>query len=156
MLRYNNDIIINLPIARVIELFDNPDNLQHWQPGFVSFEHVSGEIGHEGAVSKLVYVSGRRKIEMLETIIKRDLPYRFSATYVAKGVYNRIDNSFEDLKEEGTRWVADNEFEFKGLMKLMEWLMPKAVQKQSYDYMEMFKDFAENNISVVEGSSNEE
>jgi len=149
MIRYSNEIGIKLPVSKVIELFDNPDNMKHWQPGFVSFEHVSGTAGAEGAVSKLVYLEGKRRIEMLETIIKRDLPYSFSGTYTAKGVYNRIDNRFEDLKEEGTRWTAENEFEFKGFMKLMGWLMPNAFKKQSMKYMEMFKDFAENDKSVL-------
>ena len=41
-MKYENSIVIQLPVARVIELFDNPDNMQYWQKGLQSFEHVSG------------------------------------------------------------------------------------------------------------------
>ena len=36
-MKYQNEIEINLPLNRVIELFDNPDNLKRWQPGLESF-----------------------------------------------------------------------------------------------------------------------
>ena len=44
-------ITINQPAEKVWELFMNPDNLQHWLTGFVSAEHLSGNIGETGSVS---------------------------------------------------------------------------------------------------------
>ena len=143
-MKYQNEIEINLPLYRVIELFDNPDNLKHWQPGLESFEPISGTPGQPGAKSRLKYNMGNRKIEMIETITKRNLPDEFSGTYEAKGVYNIISNRFISLGDYKTRWVADNEFQFSGFMKLMGWLMPGLFKKQSQKYLEDFKKFAEN------------
>ena len=44
-MEYKLDIIINKPVAEVIQLFDDPENLKKWQPELVSFDHVSGEAG---------------------------------------------------------------------------------------------------------------
>ena len=52
MKAYTVAIEIDLPRDRVIELFDNPDNLFKWQTGLQSFDHLSGEPGQPGAKSK--------------------------------------------------------------------------------------------------------
>ncbi|HNO23164.1 MAG TPA: SRPBCC family protein [Leptospiraceae bacterium] len=77
-MKYSVEIEINLPIARVIELFDNPDNLQKWQPGLLSFEHLSGTPGQPGAKSRLTFRMGRGKMIMTETVTVRNLPDEFS------------------------------------------------------------------------------
>jgi uncharacterized protein YndB with AHSA1/START domain len=46
-MKYTCEITIDRPRARVIELFDNPENLKQWQPELVSFEHVSVPRLHE-------------------------------------------------------------------------------------------------------------
>ena len=80
-MKYTVETEINLPIARVVELFDDPENLKHWQPGLLSFEPISGTPGQPGAKSKLKYKMGKRDIEMVETISVRNFPDEFSGTY---------------------------------------------------------------------------
>jgi uncharacterized protein YndB with AHSA1/START domain len=143
-MKYEHEITIDLPRERVIELFDNPDNMRHWQPGLVSFEHLSGEPGTPGAKSLLKYDMGKRKIEMVETVTKRNLPQEFSGTYETKGVWNQVENFFEEVDQNTTRWRSVNEFRCSGFMKLMTWLMPGAFKKQSLTFMNDFKKFAES------------
>lgn len=142
-MQYTTEITIDLPRERVIELFDNPENLPKWQPGLVSFEPLSGTTGQPGARSKLIYDMGKRRIEMIETITRRDLPDAFDGTYETKGVYNEIQNRFTDLGNGQTKWVSHTTFRFTGLMKLMGWFMAGAFKRQSYKFMEQFKSFAE-------------
>ena len=80
-MKYELQITIELPRKRVIELFDNTDNLKKWQDGLQSFTPISGEVGKEGAKSKLEYKMGKREVEMIETITKRNLPEEFHGTY---------------------------------------------------------------------------
>jgi hypothetical protein len=75
---------------------------------------------------------GKREIEMIETIIHRNLPDEFSGTYEAKGVYNKINNKFVAKSENATTWKTENEFRFKGFMKLFAFFMPGCVQKTNY------------------------
>ena len=111
-MKYSVDIEIKLPRKKVAELFDNPDNMKEWQKGFVSMEHISGEAGKSGAKSKLRYKMKNREIEMVETILERNLPNEFTATYEAKGVWNRIVNEFHDTPEGHTKWITHQEFQF--------------------------------------------
>ena len=145
-MQFHNEVIINQPLQKVIELFDNPDNLRHWQPSLVSFEHVRGEAGAPGAVSKLVYRMGKKEIEMIETIIERDLPRSFAATYEAKGVFNEVQNSFKALDENRTLYATETSFRFSGFMKVIGLLMPGAFRKQSQKFLEDFKAFAEKGV----------
>lgn len=142
-MKYNLDITIDLPRDRVIELFDNPDNMKEWQSGFVSLEPLDGSPGQTGAKSKLLYKMGRRDIEMIETIIKRDLPNEFSASYEAKGVWNSINNIFSEEDENQCKWVLENEFRFTGFMKIIAFLMPGSFKKETWKMMVQFKNFAE-------------
>lgn len=142
-MKYTAETEINLPVDKVIRLFDNPDNLKKWMKGLVSFEPVSGVPGQVGAKSKLRFKMGSRDIEMIETITVRNLPAEFSGTYEAKGVFNIVRNKFTDLGNGRTNYATEQEFQFSGFMKIIGWLMPGAFKKQSVKYLEDFKTFAE-------------
>lgn len=143
-MQYTNEITINLPVDRVVALFDNPDNMKKWMPGLLSFKHLSGTPGYEGAKTRLQFQMGKREIEMVETILSRNLPEKFVSTYETKGVYNKQITSFFPVDENTTRYVSESEFQFSGLMmKVIAFLSPGSFKKQSYRYMELFKEFAE-------------
>ncbi len=147
-MKYKLEIDIDLPREKVAALFDNPENLKHWQPGFVSMKHLYGTPGEPGAKSQLNYDMGRRKVEMIETLTSINMPEEFSATYEAKGVWNSIQNYFHEVGPDKTKWVTENEFRFSGFMKVMGLLMPGAFKKQSFQFMEYFKEFAEKTESA--------
>ena len=142
-MRYSTEVEINLPVSRVIELFDSTENLAKWQPGFISLEHLSGSPGQTGAKSRLKYKMGKRDVEMIETITKRNLPAEFHGTYEAKGVYNIQKNYFTSIDANKTKWTSESEFQLKGMMKIMGWLMPGMFKKQSQKFLNLFKAFAE-------------
>jgi uncharacterized protein YndB with AHSA1/START domain len=143
-MKYTETIEIDLPRARVIELFDDPDSMKQWQPGLISFEHESGEPGQEGARSRLRYLMGKRECEMVETITRRALPEEFSGTYEAPGMWNEVRNHFEELGPGRTRWTCHSEFRGQNLlMKALCLLMPGAFRKETRKHLESFKAFAE-------------
>ncbi len=143
-LKYTLEIELNLPRKKVIELFDNPNNLKKWQHGLQSFELIEGEAGEVGAKSRLLYLMGNRKIEMIETITARNLPEEFSGTYEADGVWNLVENYFHEIGPKKTKWVTKNEFRSsRFMMRVMASLMPGQFKKQSFQYMKWFKEFAE-------------
>lgn len=87
---------------------------------------------------------------MVETIIKRNFPAEFHATYDTKGVHNIQKNYFKELDADRCMWVSESEFQFSSLpLKLMGWLMPGAFRKQSLKYLSDFKRFAEEGVSVA-------
>jgi hypothetical protein len=128
-----------------IRWIDEPDNLVKWMQGLQSFELISGVAGQPGAKSRLVIKSGKRELEMIETILTRNLPEEFSGTYETRGVLNKVTNRFVKLSEAKTKYIAEHEFQFSGFMKIIGFLMPSAMKKQSVKYMLDFKMFAESN-----------
>jgi hypothetical protein len=144
MIKYTIDIEINKPIAEVLVQFNNSDNLSNWMEGLVSFEHVSGEARQPGAKSKLVFNMGKRTIEMIETITVRNLPHEFSGTYEVKGVCNRVKHHFIPLSETITKQVTEHEFQFKGFMKTVGFVMPGSFKNQSIKHLQDFKKFVES------------
>jgi len=148
-MKYSLEVDINLPREKVIELFNDQDNLGKWQCGLESFEHISGEAGEVGAKSLIKYNMNKRKIEMTETIIKKDLPNEYWFTFEAKGMWNQVDNYFIVVDKNTTKWKIDNEFKGKGILAIMLFLMPGMFKKQSLKFMNNFKAFAEGRLEDI-------
>ncbi|MEM1259333.1 MAG: SRPBCC family protein [Bacteroidota bacterium] len=148
-MKYTTEVLIDLPREEFLKKLDNPENMKHWMRGLQSYEHLSGSPGSEGAQMNMKFKMGKRAMEMVETIIKKNLPEEFHTTYDTKGVHNIQKNYFKE--ENGkTRWISESEFQFEGFgMKLMAFLMPGAFKKQSRKYADDFKNFAEKGISVL-------
>ncbi|MBK8847632.1 MAG: SRPBCC family protein [Bacteroidetes bacterium] len=144
-MKYSVSIEIDRPIAQVIAAFDNPENLSKWMQGLQSIEHISGIPGQLGAKSKIKFKTGSREIEMIETITNRNLPHESASTYEAKDVFNIVINKFEKITDNKTRHITEQEFQLKGMMKLIGWLMPAAFKKQSLKHLTDFINFVESN-----------
>ena len=143
-MKFTVKIKINLARNKVIELFDSTENLKKWQPGLLSFEHQSGTPGEVGAKSRLQYKTGKREIEMVETITVKNLPDEFSGIYEAKGVRNEVKNYFYKVDKNTNKWVSENEFRCSGFIKIIAFFMPGSFKKETMKYLEYFKEFTEN------------
>lgn len=148
-MKYITEIVINVPISELIKKLDNPENMKHWQKGLMSYKVLSGNPGEEGTQMELVYKMGKRDMVLIETIMKRNLPHEFHATYDAKGVHNIQRNYFKAIDDSTTKWISEAEFQFTSFfMKVMGFLMPGAFKKQSFKYLKDFKAFVETGASV--------
>ncbi|MDQ3021819.1 MAG: SRPBCC family protein [Bacteroidota bacterium] len=144
-MNYTLEIEIDKPIDKVIEIFDNPENMDKWMDGLQSFKHLSGTPGQPGAKSELKFKMGKREIDMTETILIRNLPYEFTGSYQAKGVFNIVKNKFTSLPGARTKYTTEQEFRFTGYMKIIGLLMPAVFKKQSMKYLKDFKKYVEKN-----------
>lgn len=150
-MKYTIEVLIKSPREEVIKKLDNIDNIKHWQRGLVSAEHMSGTPGEVGAKMKLSYKFGKRQMDLIETITKRDFPNEFNATYETKDMHNAQQNIFEETPEGYTKWTSHSEFiPSSFLLRVMVFLMPGAFKKQSKKYLEDFKDFVETGNSVAD------
>lgn len=149
-MKYTTEIVIHKPLNDVVKKMDSIENMKHWQEGLVSTEHISGTPGEFGAKMKLNYNFGNKKMELIETITKRNFPDEFHATYNTKGMHNIQQNYFESTVEGYTKWTSKNEFQPTTFaMNAMLFLMPRAFKKQTLKFMTNFKNFVENEISVT-------
>ncbi len=145
-MKFKCSVTINLPRKRVVELFNNPENLKEWQDGFYSFQPLEGEPEAIGSKSKLVYLMGKKKqrMELIETILENDLPDRFKGQYYHEHVTNTMLNTFTDLGDK-TRYDAEVHYtEFRGfIIRIMVKIIPGMFKKQVQKWMDQFKDFCE-------------
>lgn len=145
-MKYKEEIDIKRPIDAVVALFDDPGNLKEWMDGFQGLTHLEGVPGERGAKSALRFRQGKRTIEMVETILIRNLPEEFTATYTAKGVNNISTNRFIPLPDNRTRFVSEQEFIFSGFMKLIGLVFARAFKRQTLRHLNSFKRFAETRL----------
>jgi len=147
-MKYSVAIEIDMPVNRVIELFDNPDNYDKWMEGLLSLELISGTKCQPGAKTRMKFKMGKGEMEMLETVKVRNFPDEYTVTYEANGVFNIVTIRFVSLPDNRTKYITDQEFQFKGFMKMMAWLMPGAFKKQSMKNLNDFKNYVQGCKSV--------
>ena len=148
-IKYTEEIEINANIDTVVALFDNPYNMKEYMEGIESYIVLSGNIREVGAKAELVVAFiekdvVKRRIVMIEEIITNNLPEEKKVTYTADAVYNIVTNRFVKISDDKTKFINEQEFEFKGYMKIISFFIPSAFKKQSRIYLEDFKEFAEN------------
>ena len=146
---YTVEIEINLPRDRVVELFDDSENLFYWQNGLQSFEHISGEPGQPGAQSRMTYKHGKHQFDLIETITENNLPDEFNGTYEWKGGSNTLINKFIEVEPGITKWESTCDYTLQGIMmKLMGWFFPHKFKEQNMLYLKNFKRFCEEGYDV--------
>jgi uncharacterized protein YndB with AHSA1/START domain len=144
-MEFTSEVIINKPIAKVAELATDVKSIQKWQPQVASYETISGTPGEVGAKSNMVVNPGGRTIQMVETIVSKNLPHEYVATYEAPGVYNLVKNTFTEIDANTTKYTSYNEFKFTTLMmKVLGFVMGGSFKKSSDETLMNFKKFAES------------
>ena len=132
---------INAPLQTVIEMFENPDNLKEWQDGFLRIDPISGTPGEVGSKSKLTY----EKLELIETILRNELPEEFKANYEHKHMINTMSCRFKKIAPNRTIFEQEIQYtKFNGFaIKLMAKLFPGMFKKQVQKWIDQFKVFVE-------------
>ncbi len=148
-MKFQAEIEIDLPINDVLELFQDPDNLFNWQPKLKSYRTIKGESGQVGAKSKLHYQIGNREIEMTETILPATSPRDVNRLFKTKGISNKLTSKFMPIGANRTRWIAQNDFHFNGIMSVMSLFKKEDFKSLINAYLKKFKEFAEQKSLVT-------
>jgi hypothetical protein len=160
-MKYTVSIEIDLPREEVVQLLADPAHLPKWLRGMVLHEPLSGVHGQVGTKSRVVMQMRQQKMEITETItrrepadlhgIPRDSVVHYDRELVAKGMWSAARERFTEAGPETTLWVSENEYRFSGLpMRLLWPVMRGAFGKQSLQHMQDFKAFAEQGKDVRE------
>ncbi len=144
-MKFNGSVDIAKPREEVVKYFIDPQYLGNYQDGFVRKDHVSGEVSQTGAVAKMYYEYGKRKLELTETILNNNLPESFDAEYHHIHMDNFMRCKFVPIDENNTRY--EYEFEYTRINwfmpRLMAILFPSMYRKQGEKWMKQFKEFVE-------------
>lgn len=144
-MKYTFEIEINAPREMVAGLAGDPENRMKWMDGIESDEALSGTPGQPGAKSRLVFRTGNMKTTMMGTVIANNLPDTFSETFDAPNVFTVVTGKFVALSPQKTKYVSEQEFQFKGIFnKIVGFLLQKEFKNQTLRHVENFKRFAES------------
>ena len=141
-MRYESEIIVNKPVAESWAFMDNPDTMHKWQPGLVSTEAVSGELGQVGSKMKMNFDDNGRKIELVETILERGENF-IHTSYDTSGVYNTIETRMSAVGEDQTKISMVSDFKFSGFFRFVAPLMRGSFKKQTQLNLTRLKDAIE-------------
>ena len=149
-LSYYEEIIINSDIQNVIDLHEDPNYLEHYMNGFISFKTVQGESRKTGSISEISIVfnsneSVTRKIVMKEKVLSNNLPNEKVIQLNTGSVNNLITYRFVKLGKDKTQFFRTHEYEFNTYMKVYSFFMSRKIKRESYKYLKNFKNFVENN-----------
>jgi hypothetical protein len=109
----------------------------------------------------VVMQMGKQEFEATETITRREpvdlqrVPkesiVHFEREIVGRGMWSAVRERLTEAGPQATLWESESEYRFNGLMmRLVGSLMPGAFRKQSLQYMQDFKAFAEQGKDVRE------
>jgi hypothetical protein len=156
--KYTVSIEIALPRERVAQLLADPAHVPKWLRGLVLHEPVSGEHGQVGTESRVVMQMGQQRMELTETItrrepanlhgIPRDSAVHFEREIVAEGMWNAARERLTEAGPGTTLWESENEYRFSLPMRLVAPFMRGVFRKQSLQHMQDFKAFAEQGTDV--------
>jgi len=142
-MKYFAEQKLNLHRDQVVQILTDHAQRRHWQPGFQSMEPLDGEPGTVGATSLLNFKIGDRPFEMIETILKKDLPYSYTVSYVSDQSASISKNTFHEDPDGGTLWQVELEMKLKGLAGVLAMLRPAAFKAQTQALMQEFAKYAD-------------
>ena len=145
-MKYAISNTINTPLDKVVEKFLEPDGAMHWMDGLTKIERLSGN-GHEVGVTHNFHFSMKGKDMVIhETIIEQNLPHQIKFAYQSPMGNNEVEMIFEPIGDNQTKQINNSYFEFKGVMKILSFLMKGMFKKQSMVYLNGFKAFVEKDL----------
>lgn len=119
-MKYTCTIDIDLAIDKVVELWTDENHFNKWQDGFKSIELLDEEQDKVGAKSKIYFQQGKRKMELVETIITNNLPKEKKALYDHRDMENTQSTRFEIITVNKTRYISEVDYtQFNGFIPNM-------------------------------------
>lgn len=135
-------LTINVPQARLAELFANPVHSPQWMDDLARYEPIKGEPGTPGSIYRLVPKKG--SLIFIATVVARDLPAQARVRLDGPSVTVAVTGTFEALSPGKTRMVSEEVFKFKGAAhKLLGFVARRGIKAAHRRHMEAFKRFAE-------------
>ncbi len=143
-MKYTSEIIIDLPIEKVVSVFNNQDYMFEWMEGLKKVTPLTRIQGEIGSRMEMYFEIGKRKMHIIETILDKKLPQHMICKYNSFGMESTVSIHFEAIETVKTKYSTISNYKFKGLFKLMSIFSSKVFKNQSYKYLADFKEFVEN------------
>lgn len=144
-MKYKLELTLNKPRHEVWRVFDDPNNLDKWQPLLTKVEHLEGITGQPGSVTKLNFKNGEREYFLVERVIHREELQQLDQLFQNEFADNTNKNTFLEKGNNATLWKVEVEFKFKTLfMRLIGPFVKKRFAASTQRDMDRFKTLIES------------
>ena len=144
-MRYKLELTLQKPRAEVWRIFDDPNNMDKWQPTLTKIERLDGVAGQPGSVAKLTFKNGDREFSLIEKVTFRAEPERLDGVYENEFADNAVKNTFLERGSNETLWKVEVEFKFKTLaMRLIGPFVKKRFVANTQRDMDRFRALVES------------
>ncbi|MFM9057153.1 MAG: SRPBCC family protein [Bacteroidota bacterium] len=143
-MQYEHSTTIALSLDRVYALLNDHAGMKHWMPGLMAVEPTEGTNGEVGSKAILRFQMGKRMMSMEEHVLEANGKDQVLVEYRSPMAVNRVRKMLHANPDGTTEYRMENQFTFRGVMRLMAPLMKGTFRKTSLGYLERFKAFAES------------
>lgn len=144
-MKYRLELTLQKPRAEVWRIFDDPNNMDKWQPTLTKIERLEGVAGQPDSVAKLTFKNGDREFSLIEKVTHRAEPERLDGMYENEFADNAVKNTFLERGSNETLWKVEVEFKFKTLaMRLIGPFVKKKFVANTQRDMDRFKTLVES------------
>ena len=144
-MKYTCTVKVPLDRDACIKLWMDESKFGLWQDGFKQRNWTEGEPNQPNSKSEILFVQGKRRMELSETILENKLPEYFLGKYDHIHMTNTQKTSFEIVSPTVT--LIKSEVEYTAFHsfapRVMAKLFPGMFRKQSQKWLDQFKSLAE-------------
>ena len=123
-------IEVEAPPQRVFYWLDSNERIMKWLPNIVENEDLNITENRVGSTFRQVYVENGRRMEMHGVVTAYEPNRRLACDIKGDAFDLQVDYRLEDLGGR-TKLTQDSEVRFKGLFKIIGFLMAPLVKKAS-------------------------
>ena len=145
---YSSEIIVDKPIKEAWAVMEDESKISQWLKGITDIEHVSGEKGAVGAVTRYTFDDDGQESVVLETIKSIRPNEHIAMDFVMEGVMN-MDYKVDYTNQNGKTHIKSSTItEGDGIfMRSMVSFMKGAMQTQEDENLNSLKKLIDENTT---------
>ncbi len=141
---------IDKPPSEVYDFLLDEENLILWLKNFVRLEHIDGDPGQVGSISKYIYDENGRTVEFVEEIITNKKNEFREVILRNKFIEINLSNKLKQTKKNNTRLTVTSELNPKSLFyKLTTYISKRRIMKRQAEDIGRLKNAIEK-LSKIE------
>lgn len=127
----SQELVVAVPLDRVVQLLSDPDHPFKWQKELVSIDRLKGEPGEAGSKAKLSYKSSSgREFVLEETVVTHELPGESVSKYETSGMKHTVTTNVEAVDAGHTKVTVETAMTLTGMAKFAAPLLEKTLREQ--------------------------
>jgi len=142
-LTYETSVVINHPLEKTFEIYNTPENLEKWMPGFISMKTIEEKPGVTGSQYEYVFDNQGQEMTIYETVTNYEENKLIEFDFIAGDMLKKdlitfnSENSNTTITNAST--VTSNSYFYRCMFAFFKGMF-KSIDQEN---LEKFKAFAD-------------